>query len=290
MPGTFSDSWKLTKTSFRLIREDSALLVFPLVAGLATIGVIALLILAEYWFVAPVILGGGSLTTAAEVVAILLFLVAYIGCVFVSVYCTAALIGAATLKLNGQQPTTGDGWRIARARWGRLTAWALITATVGLVIQAISRRVGGIAGALIGAAGGITWGIVTYFMIPVLLYEDQRAWPALKRSAHLFTSTFGRSLVTNLVLGLIIGLGIFAAFVVGVIGLYLLFSGSVGFGLALVGVAIAVAVLVALVGSTAEGVLRAALYRYATTGKIDPDLMPAAYAASASFTPSPPLA
>ncbi len=287
MPGTFSDSWKLTKTSFRLIAEDRALLVFPLVAGLATIAVIALLIAAEYWFVAPVILGGGSLTTPYEALAIVLFVAAYIATSFLSVYCTAALIGAATLKLNGQQPTAADGWKIARARIGRLTIWALITATVGLVIQAIQRRVGGIAGAVIGAAGGISWALVTYFMIPILLYEDQRPWPALKRSGHLFVSTFGRSLVTNLVMGLLIGLGVAAAVILGVIGLFLLFGGNVALGLALLGVGIAVGVIVALIGAAAEGILRAALYRYATTGKIDPDLMPQGYAAATGVVSTP---
>ncbi len=289
MPGTFSDSWKLTKTSFRLIREDRALLVYPLVAGIATIAVIVLLIAAEYWFVAPVIVGGGSLTTPYEVLALVLFLVAYLASTMISVYCTAALIGAATLKLSGQQPTAADGWRVARARLGRLIGWALITATVGLVIQAISRRVGGIAGAVIGAAGAFSWGVITYFAIPVLLYENQGAWASLKRSAHLFVSTFGRTLFSNLALGLLIGLGVFAAFLLGVAGLVVLAGGSIALGLTLLGIAIAVGVIVALIGSAAEGILRAALFRYATTGKIDPDLMPAAYAAALPSAPAPPL-
>jgi hypothetical protein len=289
MPGTFSDSWKLTKTSFRLIAEDRALLIFPLVAGLATIGVIGLLIAAEYWFVAPVILGGGSLSTPYEALAIVLFIAAYLATTFLSVYCTAALIGAATMKLNGQQPSAADGWKIARARIGRLTIWALITATVGLIIQAIQQRVGGIAGSLIGAAGAFSWAILTYFMIPILLFEDQRPWPALKRSGHLFVSTFGRTLVTNVVLGILIAVGIVGAVILGVVGLIFLFGGSIALGLVLIGVAIAVAVIVALVGATAEGILRAALYRYATTGKIDPDLMPKGYAAATGVV-APPLA
>ncbi len=289
MPGTFADSWKLTKTSFRLITEDRALLVFPLVAGLSTLAVIALLIAAEYWFVAPVVLGGGSRATPYEALAILLFIAAYLATSFLSVYCTAALIAAATLKLNGQQPTAADGWRVARARIGRLAIWALITATVGLVIQAIQQRVGGIAGSLIGAAGGFSWAILTYFMIPILLFEDQRPWPALKRSGHLFVSTLGRTLITNVVLGLLIGLGVVGAVLLGAFGLYLLFGGSLALGLALLGVGIAVAVVVLLIGSTAEGVLRAALYRYSTTGKIDPDLMPAGYA-TATPVAAPPLA
>jgi hypothetical protein len=289
MAGTFSDSWKLTKTSFRLIREDRALLVFPLVAGLSILGVVALLILGEFWLFAPGLSGGGP-STLVEVAGVLLFLVAYLTMVFLSVYCTAALVGAATLKLSGQQPKAADGWKAARARLGRLVVWALITATVGLVIQAISSRVRGVGGLLIGAVGGAAWGVVTYFMIPVLLYEDQRPWPALKRSGHLFTSTFGRSLVSNLVLGLLLGVGIVAAVVLGILGVVLLVGGSLVLGLVLLGVGIAVGVIVALIGSAAEGILRAALYRYATTGNIDPTLLPPAYQVPAASSPSAPLA
>jgi hypothetical protein len=114
-------------------------------------------------------------------------------------------------------------------------------------------------------------------MIPVLIFEDQSAWKSLTRSTHLFVSTFGRSLVTNFVIGLIIGAGIVAAVVLGILGLFLLVGGSTVLGLVLLVSAVGVAVVVALIGAAAEGILRAALYRYATTGKIDPDLWPAAY-------------
>jgi hypothetical protein len=291
MPGTFSDSWKLTRTSFRLIFEDRALLVFPLVAGLSILGVLALLLFGEFLLFRPgLAFGAPGPSNAVRALGVVLFLVAYFAMAFLSVYCTAALVGAATLKLAGAQPTAADGWKVARVKLRRLIVWALITATVGLVIQAISSRLRGVGGAIIGAVGGVAWGVVTYFMIPVLLYENERPWPALKRSAHLFTSTFGRSLVTNLVLGLILGVGIVAGVILGVLGFVYLVGGALVLGLTLLGAGIAVAVLVALVGSAAEGVLRAALYRYATTGKIDPDLLPAAYRTSGGPPSSAPLA
>ena len=288
MTGTFADSWTLTKTSFRLIREDRALLVFPLIAGLSILGVVALLLLGEYWLLAAPLSSGG-VSTGVEGLSALLFLVAYFAMAFLSVYCTAALIGAATLKLSGQQPSASDGWRVARARLGRLVLWALLSATVGLLIQAVSSRLRGLAGVVIGFVGGITWGVVTYFMIPVLLYEDQKPWPALKRSAHLFTSTLGRSLVSNLVLGLLLGVGIVVAVIVAVLGFVVMAGGALLLGLTLVGIALAVGVIVALIGSAAEGILRAALYRYATTGKIEPTLLPSAYQLSANAPPSGPL-
>jgi len=276
MPGTFSDSWKLTKTSFRLVAEDRALLVFPVVGGLSIVGVFALFLFGALALL-PSVLSGGGPTPPVVVLGVALFLVAYFASSIISVYCTAALVGAATLKLIGQQPTASDGWRIARSKLPRLLAWAVITATVRLAIQVIASRVRGIAGLLIAGIGGASWSVATYFMIPVLVYEDQGAWTSLRRSAHLFVSNFGRSLVTNLVMGLLVGAGIVAAVFLGIAGILVLAGGAVALGLVLIVGTLVIGVLVGLIGATAEGVLRAALYRYATTGKVDPDLLPPAY-------------
>jgi hypothetical protein len=276
MPGTFADSWKLTKTSFRLIAEDRALLVYPVVAGVSIVGVFALFLLGALVLL-PGISSGGNSAQVADLLGFLLFVGVYFLATFVSVYCTAALIGAATLKLNGQQPTAADGWRVARSRLPQLLAWAVITATVGLIIQLIASRVRGIGGMLIAGVGGASWSLIAYFAIPVVMYEDQGAWASLKRSGHLFIATFGRSLVTNFVLGLILAAGIVGAVLLGIVGLFLWAGGSVALGVILIVAAVVLAVVVALLGAAAEGVLRAALYRYAITGKIDPDLLPAAY-------------
>ncbi len=288
MPGTFSDSWKLTKTAFRLIGEDRALLVFPIVGGLSILAVFALLVVGVVWLF-PYVSASGSGTNGYVALGVGMFLAAYFVATFISVYATAGLVAAATLKLGGQQPTAADGWRVARARVGRLATWAIISASVGLVIQLIASRVRGIAGMVIGLAGGATWALISYFMIPVVLYEDTGAWASLKRSGHLFVSTLGRTLVSNLVIDLIVGGGIFAGILIGVYGIFLLTSGAVLLGVVLIGVALTVATIFALIGATAEGILRAALYRYATTGKIEEDLLPGAYRLGTPPAPGPPL-
>lgn len=277
--GTFGDSWRLTKISFGLIFQEPALLVFPLVAGLSAIAVLALFGLGTV-FLAPLLLVGGNLTTSYEVVGIVLFVIAYFTTTFITVYATAALVGAATLKLEGQHPTASDGWKVARANLGRLLVWSLVAASVGLVIQLISTRVRGVAGLVVAGIAGATWSIATYFVIPVILYEKHSAWRSLGHSARLFLNTFGRTLVTNIVLGLLIAAGIVVGVVLGIVGLLLALSGNPFLGVALIVTALGVGVLFVLLGASAEGVLRAALYRYATTGKIDPDLLPPAYRTS----------
>ncbi|MGC2206051.1 MAG: DUF6159 family protein [Thermoplasmata archaeon] len=276
MPGTLSDSWKLTKTSFPLLTEDRALLVFPVVAAPAIVGVLLLFLLGSLWRL-PFVQVGGNASTPYVAAGVALFLVMYFGVSFVSVYASAALVGAATLKLNGQRPMAADGRRVARTHLARLAVWALINATVGLAIQMIASRARGIGGALLGFVGGATWAVATYFMIPVLVCENDGAWASLQRSARLFVSTFGRSLVTNLVIGLIVGGGIVAAVLLGILGLLVFAGGSAARGVVLLVTGVAFAVIVGLVGCDAEGVLPATLPRYATTGKIDPDRLPGAY-------------
>jgi hypothetical protein len=72
------------------------------------------------------------------------------------------------------------------------------------------------------------------------------------------------------VIGLLVGLGIVVTVILGLFGLFTWAGGAVLLGLVLIVSALGIAIFVALIGATAEGVLRAALYRYATTGTRPP--------------------
>src|SRR5579871_5583167 len=99
--GTFGDSWTLTKTAFRMIREERALLWIPALAGLCLLGVLALAVVPLLAFVAlaPGAAKAAFGSTATVVAFIALWIGVYFALVFVGTYFTAALIGAATLKL-----------------------------------------------------------------------------------------------------------------------------------------------------------------------------------------------
>lgn len=275
--GTFGDSWALTKTAFRTIREDKALLLFPLVSGLCAIGIIAMFAVGLFTMFFYTNLASNPNTFQAVVG--LLFLLVYFLLWIVSVYFQGALIGAATMKLNGGQPTFSDGMKEARAHAGKLIAWALIGATIMLVIRAIASRMRGIVGVVFQVGAGLAIGALTYFLIPVLMYEQQSAWGSLKRSASLFAKTFGRTFLSNLALGLILALGFLLGFVLLIVGAILLFGGSVIPGLILALAGLAMIVFMVILASAAEGVLTAALYRFATTGQVAPGLIHPQYLA-----------
>jgi hypothetical protein len=273
---TFADSWRLTKTSFRVIWEDKALLVLPALGGLVLLGVLALvalpfLVLGGFaWLSSALAPGNGAVLAAVIALAV----VVYFGLLFIGNFFTAALMGAAKLKLDGGHPTVADGLRMARAKVIRILLWSIVAGTVGLAIQAIARRLGPLGGFLFRILAGATWGIATYFVLPTILFEDLGAWASLKRSASLFGQTFGKTIISNLVVGLIAA-GLFVlGFVLLVAGIVLAFSGAVVAGAALAVLGVAVLIFTVVLIAAVSGVLRVALYRYATTGQIDPGLRP----------------
>ena len=55
-------------------------------------------------------------------------------------FANTALVGAAMIRLRGGDPTVSDGLRIASSRFGAILGYALIAATVGMILRAISQR------------------------------------------------------------------------------------------------------------------------------------------------------
>src|SRR5438552_16547105 len=85
----------------------------------------------------------------------------------------------------------------------RIAGWALVTATVGLILRAVAERFG-FLGRIIAGAFGAAWGIVTYLVVPVLIFEKIGPWAAVKRSGSLLRQTWGEAAGGYISLGEII--------------------------------------------------------------------------------------
>jgi hypothetical protein len=290
MTGTWSDSWRITRTALWMIREDPALLALPAIAGITLLGIFALFILPVFLLGSfGLFFGSGANRTVATLVVVLLVAM-YFVLVFVGNFFTGALIGMASMKLDGGQPTVRDGIRFAAARWKGLLLWSLIAATVGLFIRLIASRVRGIEGILIRVIAGATWAAATYFVVPVIVFEGVSGFRALKRSWTVFSTTFGRTIVTNLVVGAItLGL-VLGAFALIVLGVLLWFGGTFALGVGLLLGGIAIIAFAAVLAAALEGIVQASLYRYAVTGRVATGLIPRGYldARQSLLGPPPP--
>lgn len=274
-----SNSWDLVKASAEVLRADTELMVFPIVSA-------ALSVLVVITFAVPAVLAGlfdstaladTGFPAAGYVIGFLFYVVQY----FVIFYCNTALVGAALIRLRGGDPTVRDGFRIASSRLGPILGYALIAATVGVILRAVSER-SGVIGRIVVSLVGLAWNLATYLVVPVLAVEDVGPIEAVKRSAHYLRKTWGEQIIGNVGMGAVFGLISVGTVLAGAV----LFVGaasteSVALMIAVAVVVVLALVAIALVSSALGGVYAAAVYRYAAEGDsggyFSPDLVQGAF-------------
>jgi len=259
-----SNSWKMMKASATVLRLDPELLIFPLLSGVAVVLVTAT-------FIVPFAVigeGFGALENLDEgvgylgyVVGFLYYLVLY-SLIF---FFNTALVGATMIRLDGGDPTVSDGLGIAFKKMGPILEYAAIAATVGMLLRALEERAGFIGRIVIGFLG-LSWTLVTFLTVPVLVTKDVSAFDAVKESAAVFRRTWGEQVVANVG----IGLATFVIFLLmGLVAVPLIILTSSISEALLIPLILSFAggfLLLILVSSALKGIYSAALYRYATTG------------------------
>lgn len=258
----FSHSWSLIKSSASVLRSDKELLVFPLLSAISCI------LVAATFFVPALFAGlfsGLDREHMNPLFYVFLF-VFYVVQYFVIIFFNSALIGAAMIRLNGGDPTVADGFRIAMSKLPAILGYAVIAATVGVILRAVQERAGFVGRLVVGMIG-VAWTVASFLVVPVLVSQDIGPIDAVKRSAELLKKTWGQNLIGTGGIGLVFGLAIVGLVVVGA-GLITL---AVSSGILAVTITATVAVAVALlllilIQAALQGVYAAALYRYATQG------------------------
>ena len=159
--------------------------------------------------------------------------------------------------------------RLPNTRLHRILPWALVSATVSVIIRAIEERFG-IVGRIIGSLLGAGWNVLTFLTVPIIVFEDVGPVKALKRSGSLLKETWGENVIAQLGFGLISlvamlpGIAIAIACIASGVSVLVVLGVVAGAGWVLV---------VATVMAALTGIYRTALYRYAADGQV-----PAAFA------------
>ena len=261
MAGRFARSLALARASWSVIRADKELLWLPVLSVLAL-----LLLLGS--FVAPAVALGafeaaaaaGDPPTALALGTFVFYVLAY----FVAIFFNTALVGAAMIRLDGGNPTLRDGLAIAWSRVGRIFGYAVIAATVGLLLRALEERVGWV-GQLVVRLVGVAWTVATFLVVPVLVTRDVGPVDAVKESASLLRATWGENLIGAVGLGLAFVAAYLVVFAVS--GGFILLAIKAGLPVMIVAallLAVVALVVVSALQATMQGVYSAALYRYAT--------------------------
>lgn len=256
-------SWEIAKTCASVLAHDTELLLFPFLSGIASLAALVV-------FALPV---GASMHDGvielAPVTMFLTLMLFYFVQAFVIVYFQVALVGAAMIRLDGGNPTLGDGFAAANARLGSIVAWAVVAATVGAILRSINSRENGPVARTLGRIAGVAWTLATAFVVPLLVTRDLGPIDALRESAGLIRRTWGEQLAGTFGLTAVFGVAAtvwmvpwalltFAAIEAGLVAVAVLSGVALVGGLAIVGV----------VQAAMTSVWQAALFRYAERGQV----------------------
>ena len=280
--GKFSRSWQLVKQSFAILRSDKQLMLFPVLSAISCFIVTAIMITGGVLVTLPAMsaaaASGEQYNPNQSPTFMLVMFGMYVVNYFIIVFFNVALVGVANSRLMGGTWTFRDGLELAWARKGTILQWALVAATVGVILRTLEERMG-LIGRIIMRIIGVVWTLACYFVVPVLAFEDLSPIDAFKRSSKLFRDTWGEKVVGGFSLSMIsfllmlpgIGLWFVAMVLGGIKGMLLGFALMILYFL-----------LLSVFMSAVQGVFNAALYRYACFKQVPPafdhDLIASAWA------------
>ena len=243
----------LAKASWHVLKADKELALLPIISGIASL-IVAASFIVPMFFVG----GAGTQTTDPSNTQIAIVFVMYLVLAYITIFFNAALVFGANQRLEGGDPTLRSALGGALSRAGAILPWALVSATVSLILRAIEERVGVIGRIVVGLIG-LAWTLVTFLVVPLIVIEGVGVTDAVKGSAEMFKRTWGENVIANVGFGLIGFLAMLPAFALA------WFAISVTSGV-LFGVAVVWMLLVGIVVATLTGIYQTALYRYARHG------------------------
>ncbi len=258
---------ELAKVSWRVLMKDRELLWLPVMSMVASLILLAVLAIPSFAMldsgtVDPVT-GEQAFNPAIAVLGI----IGLMGLSIIAVFFNGALVAGAYERMSGGDPTVSSSVSKASRHIGGLVPWAIATATVGLILQAIRERAG-FLGNIVTSIAGAAWELVTFLVVPAIIIDDLGAVDGVKRSGSLLKQTWGENIAARVGFGL---LGFAAALpLIVVVGLFVASGVTVmivlGVIIAVVGIVLLSAVLTSL-----NAIFQTALYLYATTGQVPSD-------------------
>ena len=249
-----SNGWKITINSFKILRANKELVLFPILSGVSVILIMASFftaVFAAYGWQFPQV---KQENTALNYVVLFAF---YVINYFIVIFFNIALIHCTHLYFKGEEVSVRKGLQFSLSIIGKIFTWALFAGTVGFILKMIQQR-SGIVGKIVTGLIGVVWSIATFFVLPVIAYENVGPIDAVKRSTQLMKEKWGESLTSRF------SFGLFQMLAILLLGVPLFWLGSlihpiVGIALAILAVFLTITVM-----SAAQTIFVSAVYHNVT--------------------------
>ena len=173
------------------------------------------------------------------------------------------IIHRVAASVDGRSETNSEAFAAVSARIGDLIRWGSLLVAVRAIISMIERGRGllGLVLRLFAFALSVAWSAMTFFVVPVIIFEGLGTKDAMRRSRELLRASWGEGIVGVGILTLIFYLAIAGTFFLAT-----LFAAA---GAVVISVLLLIVALVgiALISSVASPVFTFVLYRFATSGQ-----------------------
>lgn len=253
-------TWQLMGYSWNVLAQDKTLLVLPLFSAIASAAVLAV-------FLVPLIAGEVVRAGVPRVGGMfgygILFVYLFAN-YFVATFFNTALVSCAVRRLRGEPSGASVGLRDAAARLPAIAGWAIVSATIGLVLRMIEDK-SKLLGRIVAGLLGIAFSVASFLVVPLLVAENLGPLAALRRSAELLRRSWAEQLVGAVSFGLLfalLGIPAFAGIALGVVFAAVVSWSTTGIVvlLAAVGLAVVYLLVLGLVQATLKTIFQAAVY------------------------------
>ncbi len=269
--GRTKAGWLLFKETWRYFKADTELIFIPLIT--TGINLLLLAIASAIAFVAAI---NSGYTLPSEdgslgIVEYAFIFVVYVIAAFCLALSEAGITNTVYTRAHGGNASLRDSLKRAFSHWSSLLLWSIITSTVGVLLRAIAER-SKLLGRIVIAVLGVAWSVLTYFVVPAMVIDNQSAFASIKKSGKVFRTTWGETIVSNISIGVIFTIIHVLTLILAATLMVVLMFGELWYGL----IALAVGyflflVFIASLQSAMQGILKTLLYIYAAEGVTPPN-------------------
>ena len=250
-----SNGWKLAKTSLSLLNENRSLLILPVFSAISMVLILSTFFGGTYFFIGDYLETSLESESTSNIFIYGMIFIYYLINFFIITFFNTALIHCAVSILNGEKITISEGISFATSKLDKIIGWSVVSATVGTLLNLLQNtgKIGEIAASLIG----IAWSVLTFFVVPILVYQDMGVMDSVKESGRIIKNKWGESLAGNFSFGILYLIAL--AIAAGIAFLFYSINPTIG-----IVAMVCMVLFIITVVSAAKTVFVAAVYNHTT--------------------------
>ncbi|MDD2565421.1 MAG: DUF6159 family protein [Candidatus Gracilibacteria bacterium] len=197
----FFASFELIKIAFSYVRQEGELFVYALLSFISSFIILASFAITDFFYIEKL---ENISQDQKQLITYGVMFIFYLVFYFITFFFNTAIITSVKRKLNGEENKFGDGIRDSMANLGKILQWALVSATVALILRIIESKFkeNSTVGKLIVKFLGGAWSILTFFAFPMMILQNKGPIDSVKESSLLFKKTWGEMAILNIGSGL----------------------------------------------------------------------------------------